>query len=361
MAVMRSVIAGRVSGLIRRPAEASRFLLEDGDVGYSAVTSNWGQHPVTRPIKNIVNQMIRYFVFHAPWGAREAMLQACIDRVGPREVSARVLPRLKIVELGVSGDRGIVCSSSNDNSVLPEYAETGTFASTVTATLSAFFGSGGGTYMDIGANIGLTTIPLARNPLVRCIAFEPEPQNFEFLKRNVARNAPRATVDFQPVALFRSRGTMSLAIADGNIGDHRLTEKGVAGRRSVEIPTMPLDDFLPRVVEPLAIKIDTQGAEPFIIEGGRQVLGRAGLLAIEFCPYLIGQLGGDANLVIDLLSGFDQAAVMSGGKAETPNLVSIAEAQSILRSKLANARATDEDYLDIIAVRGANRLGHTSN
>jgi FkbM family methyltransferase len=304
-----------------------------------------------RPLKDIVTAMIRYMVFRAPWGVREAILQACVERVGLAEIGSRILPKLKIIEVGVAGDRGTVTSSWNDNAVLPEYAATGTFAPTVTSSLESFFGDGGGTFIDVGANIGLTTIPIARNPRVRCISFEPEPLNFQFLTRNVARNAPDGTVDFQQVALYHSRGSMSLAIADGNIGDHRLTQGSVAGRRTIEILTVPLDDFLEQVVEPLAIKIDTQGAEPFIIAGGQQVLAKAGLLIMEFCPFLMGQLGGDANVLIELLSGFDRAAVMEGGIAEVPNFVSIEQAQDVLRRKIQIARATDGDYLDIMAIR----------
>ena len=304
-----------------------------------------------RRLKDIATALIRYLVFNAPWGVREAILRACIDRIGVVEIGARIFPSLKVVEVGVTGDRGIVTSAWNDNTVLPEYAATGTFASTVTSMLERFFDDGAGTYIDVGANIGLTIIPIARNPRVRCFAFEPEPMNFEFLKRNVTRNAPNGTVDFQKVALYHSRGSMSLAIADGNIGDHRLTRGGVAGRRTVEISTVPLDDFLSQVVEPLAIKIDTQGAEPFIIAGGQQVLAKAGLLVMEFCPFLMGQLGGDANIAIELLSGFDKAAIMTGGIAEVPNFVPIEQAQSALRHKTQTARPTDEDYLDIIAIR----------
>ena len=61
--------------------------------------------------------------------------------------------------------RGIVASASNDTMVICEYARTGTFAETITEVLTKFFVPAGGTYIDIGANIGLMTIPLARNPL----------------------------------------------------------------------------------------------------------------------------------------------------------------------------------------------------
>ena len=44
---------------------------------------------------------------------------------------------------------------------------------------------------------------------------------------------------------------------------------------------------------PLAVKIDTQGAEPFVVSGGKETLGRAGLIVSEFGPDGMAQLGGN--------------------------------------------------------------------
>jgi FkbM family methyltransferase len=195
---------------------------------------------------------------------------------------------------------------------------------------------------------------------VQCLAFEPEPVNFGFLQRNIARNAPNGMVAFHQVALFHERGSMLLSVADANLGDHRLTREGVSGRRSIEIPTVPLDDFVDRISGPLAIKIDTQGAEPFVVAGGQKVLAKAGLLVMEFCPFLMRQLGGNPDLVVASISGFDEVAVMSGGRAETPNFISPAEAQGILRRKLETAEASDGDYLDVMAIRSSGTGGSRS-
>lgn len=320
-------------------------------------------------IKPTLKAIIRFAAFHAPRGARETMLNACLDRdegilnacqgalsasldrMSLGERYSRLLPKCKLVEIAATGDRGIVASASNDTMVICEYANTGTFAETVTMVLTEFFVPNGGTYMDIGANIGLMTIPFARNALIHCVAFEPEPVNFGFLKRNVARNAPGSPVEFHQIALYNSRTSLELAIAEGNIGDHRLTTSGVPGRQTVKVVAQPLDDFIDTVTGPLAVKIDTQGAEPFIIAGGQKVLAKADLLAMEFCPYLMRQLGGDPEILINLVTGFERVAVMPGGIAVMPVYTDPVAAVSALRAKLANAADTDGDYLDIIAMR----------
>jgi FkbM family methyltransferase len=235
--------------------------------------------------------------------------------------------------------------------VLCEYASTGTFAPKVTEILTKFFGPEGGTYLDIGANIGLMTIPFARNPRIHCLAFEPEPVNFAMLQQNVARNAPGSSVEFHQIALYNSRASLRLSLANGNIGDHRLTIEGIPGRQTIEVVAQPLDDFLDRISGPLAVKIDTQGAEPFIIAGGRQMLARADLIVFEFCPFLMRQLGGDPEIPIGLVAGFERVAVTRGGRPDRPNFENPAQASSALRAKLVTALDTDEDYLDVIAVR----------
>jgi FkbM family methyltransferase len=176
---------------------------------------------------------------------------------------------------------------------------------------------------------------------------------------NVTRNVEGASVEFHPVALFESHSTMTMAISNRNFGDHRLTRSGVSDRRTIQVPTVPLDDFLDRVEGKLAVKVDTQGSEPFVVAGGRGVFARAGLIEMEFCPYLMRQLGGDPGIVIDLVAGFDRitvfdrVAVMSGSKSETPCCLSPDAARATLELKLRTAADTDEDYIEICAIRDA--------
>ena len=81
------------------------------------------------------------------------------------------------------------------------------------------------------------------------------------------------------------------------------------------------------------------------------MLAEAGLLAMEFCPYLMRQLGGDLEAPIALISSFSSVAVMRGGKAETPRYVAPQEAVRMMHDKLCTAADTDQDYLDILARR----------
>jgi hypothetical protein len=154
-----------------------------------------------RVIKSTLKSVSRFAISMLPNAIREVILAACVDRLRLDQRYSRLLPACKLVEIAAEGDRGIVTSSASDSMVLCEYASTGTFAPKVTEILTKFFGPEGGTYLDIGANIGLMTIPFARNPRIHCLAFEPEPVNFAMLQQNVARNAPGSSVEFHQIAL----------------------------------------------------------------------------------------------------------------------------------------------------------------
>lgn len=304
-----------------------------------------------RHLKKYARLAISAAVNHAPWGARNAMLEALFRCYGNTEIAKLILPRLGVVELGVRGEWGMFRNVASDNMLLMVYGETGTWESKIVTEIVNFFGDAPGTYIDVGANIGLTTIPVAKNAGVNCIAFEPEPTNLHYLRQNILENAPNNNVELHAAAVFDRYDTLKLAISEVNLGDHRLTTVGIDGRRVLEVPAVPLDSVADRIKGRLAIKIDTQGAEPFVVQGGRKVLDSAGLLVMEFCPYLMRQMGGNPELVIELIGEFQEVALLESGSDVRQSFMSGAAAQDCLRHKLATARARDSDYFDIIAKR----------
>jgi FkbM family methyltransferase len=302
-------------------------------------------------VNRILWSVLQAGMDHAPTRVREAILEACFKSFGFGGVSARLLPRLGITEVGVWGSLGLIRSSWNDHLVLPQYARTGAVEAGIVKEIAGFFAGDPGTYIDVGANIGLTIIPIARDPSIRCIAFEPEPNNFRFLRLNVEENVKGNAVEFHNKAVFHTHGTVSLALADGNLGDHRVTVDGIPGRCTIDVEAVPLDDLLDRVQGKLAVKIDTQGAEPSVVAGGQKMLSLAGLLIMEFCPYLMRLLGGDPEVVISCLETFEQVALIEAGSDSEPRFVTVTEAREQLRGRLRTARDSDEDYFDIIARR----------
>jgi FkbM family methyltransferase len=150
----------------------------------------------------------------------------------------------------------------------------------------------GSTVIDVGANIGLHTIPLARKvgSAGRVIAIEPDPENFLLLIRNTQRNGVN-NVTAYPVALSSKPASGLLYQSDTNRGGLSLCEQNVEdptfARKAVEVEVVVGDSLLGNVTPNISlIKIDVEGAEPLVLEGMEKVLDRNPhtVLAFEFSP-----------------------------------------------------------------------------
>ncbi len=141
-----------------------------------------------------------------------------------------------------------------------------------------------GTLVDVGAHDGLLTLPFARLPGSRVLAFEPLPPAFARLQAALsdAFGAVPGHVELHAAALGDHAGEISLAmpVLDGVAQEQwASTAKDYAAhlshRVSVERFTVPLrrlDDLA--IPDLTAIKIDAEGAEYEILRGARETLLR---------------------------------------------------------------------------------------
>ena len=160
---------------------------------------------------------------------------------------------------------------------------------------------------DVGANIGYYTLLAARavGPSGRVYAFEPEPHNFELLTRNVAENG---FTNVRPVnaAVSNRAGIVRLHLDDANFGAHSFDPGSVrnSSGRSVEAETVQLDDFADeaRAFAGVLVKVDVQGAEGLVVEGGRRLLALPKVTALmEIWPEALARTQADAaRLLADL-------------------------------------------------------------
>jgi len=97
----------------------------------------------------------------------------------------------------------------------------------------------GMTVWDIGANVGLYTLPSARavGPAGHVVAFEPMPRNLGFLRRHLTLNGLEG-VAVCAVAVSDATGTVRMAEGDSPSEFH--AEAG----GSVEVEAVTLDDWL---------------------------------------------------------------------------------------------------------------------
>jgi FkbM family methyltransferase len=234
-----------------------------------------------------------------------------------------------------------------DQSVIKTYLRTGAWSQNILDLFLAFFGTQGGTMYDIGANIGLISIPIARDPRVRVVAFEPDAHNCALLRANVAVNG--VAVEIVNAAVSDRRGTAHFSRSEYNSGDHRLSADG-----TVAVATVTLADHPPGPGR-FGVKIDTQGAEPLIFKGGEQVLAAAGLIVTEFWPWGMRRMGLDPDFVLAFAERhFDHGHVLRHDEAIGAPLP-VAEIVARLREVVAAGGETDA--VDLVLMRQAAAPG----
>ena len=221
-------------------------------------------------------------------------------------------------------------------------------------------GDGPGVYFDIGANIGLTLVPVARLGGVVCYGFEPELENFALLEANIQANVPDADVRLFNLALATERAPLEFELNEDNRGDHRvrgdsLIEKekfGESGRRTITVEGAPLDQVID--AEGLAgkcvIKIDTQGSEVNVFRGGEKVFQRADVVIAEFCPYLLLRMGTPVEEYLSFMRRFPFGAVMPDVVTDPLVLSPMEDVIAGLESRVPFDGSAAK-YLDLILAR----------
>lgn len=216
------------------------------------------------------------------------------------------------------GAYGMFEGSSADRVVMDEYCRLGSWAPDLVALIvKRLFAGRPGTFIDVGANIGLITVPVVEQTGAFGIAFEPEPRNFGFLSRNVARHGLSQRVESHQLACHASAGHLPLVLSADNLGDHRL-QPSAAGKETgpssqqISVPTVRLDDMLHgrELPRPLVIKVDAQGSEVSVFHGARATLARADFVVSEYWPEGIVAHGDSASTFADIMRDFQFGAVL---------------------------------------------------
>jgi FkbM family methyltransferase len=160
----------------------------------------------------------------------------------------------------------------------------------------------GDSVVDVGANIGVYTLLVAR--LVgrsgRVFAFEPTPQTFRRLQENLTLNHAE-WVTAQQVAVSDRRGTMTFT-TDRDTGNCFTFDASYAGH-SISVPVTTLDEVLGETRCSL-VKVDAEGAEPLILSGARRALAehRLSVLQLELVERFVKRAGSSVYQIRDCLA-----------------------------------------------------------
>lgn len=131
----------------------------------------------------------------------------------------------------------------------------------------------GGTFIDIGANVGFFTLIGARlvGPAGTVYAFEPVPRTAEALRSNVALN-DLSQVTIYDCAVAEQTATMRVAVGDSDQVAHIVEGPGEG---DIDVRGVALDDLNLEVHEKnCVVKIDAEGAEYRVLLGMRNFVSR---------------------------------------------------------------------------------------
>lgn len=158
----------------------------------------------------------------------------------------------------------------------------------------------GEVFVDVGAHIGLYTMRAAREvgPRGKVIAVEPDPQSCRLLRDNIALNHLDNVVVVN-AALCDSSGQMTFyACTDPSLSGFEL-QPNARLREVRTVNAMTLDDLLQSygVDQANWIKLDVEGAEIRVLQGGKDMLANAKNLHII--------VESSTNQAMEYLRGFD--------------------------------------------------------
>jgi FkbM family methyltransferase len=175
----------------------------------------------------------------------------------------------------------------------------------------------GDLFVDIGANIGWQTLMAGRLG-ARVISFEPSPNVFDHLQRNVSLNQ-FPSIELRPVALSDHEGEAVMTLSDPNAnndGTGTLEAPDAEGpRHTVKLSTF--DAEIGARNEPVKlIKIDVEGHEIGVLKGMQESL-RKGL--VQSMIVEIEHIKDKLDEFVALLPGFSFYPLPPGSERLDPS------------------------------------------
>jgi FkbM family methyltransferase len=156
----------------------------------------------------------------------------------------------------------------------------------------------GDVVVDLGAYVGYYTLVAGKvvGEKGKVYAFEPGPEAFALLQKNVRANG-LSNVVLEQKAVSNKAGSIKLFVSEKHSADNTIYKSAHdPGRATVDIEAVSLDDYFrdrdPRVD---FVKIDVQGAEGLILDGMHEVVKKNPnvRMAVEFTPEAMKQAGSD--------------------------------------------------------------------
>lgn len=161
-----------------------------------------------------------------------------------------------------------------------------------------------GVFVDVGANIGTTTIQaLERFHARRVIALEPSPQCLPYLYSNLAANRLSDRCSVVEAALSDVPGEVAFRMGGDNSGAGEVVQND--GMHDHVVRSQRLDDIVTSLGVSLdelsLIWMDTEGHEYRVLSGAQNAINAGVPIVIEFWPQRLRE-NGDFTLLVEMLA-----------------------------------------------------------
>lgn len=146
----------------------------------------------------------------------------------------------------------------------------------------------GEVFIDVGANIGIWSLYVARilGDGGKVFSFEPSPLTASRLREHILGNHLDSRIEVMEMAVSNRTGKANFSHQDYHAGGSHLS---TGKEQGVEVQATSLDESFP-TLNPQWIKIDVEGHEIEVLEGARQMIERSRpCLILEYNPLLIGK------------------------------------------------------------------------
>lgn len=147
--------------------------------------------------------------------------------------------------------------------------------------------------IDIGTNIGDTTVPmaLAAGKTGTTIGFDPNPHVYKILEENVKLNQDKTNIVPFPYAITKDEGEFYYHSSEASFGNGGISNEIVSDQGAFQLPQkitgINLEKFLEKNYRALLpklsfIKVDVEGAD-------KEVIGSIGNLLTKYKPVLVAE------------------------------------------------------------------------
>jgi FkbM family methyltransferase len=152
------------------------------------------------------------------------------------------------------------------------------------------------------------------------IAFEASPRNQQAVRLNVDRNGFSDVISLRSEAAGKESGRLRFRVGPEDQTGWGGLVQGDAESAEVSVPVVTLDEELKDVPFVDVLKIDTEGADTWVLEGARDLLGqrKIGHIYFEENRRRMAELGIEVGAANKLLENFGYSVVLLEGSDESP-------------------------------------------